>query len=135
MTSLDYGIVYLLSLVALLVIDGVWLGLIARQFYKDNIGHLMARKPDLRPAIVFYLIYVAGIIIFAVQPSLGYDTAMHAALLGALLGGLAYATYDLTNAATLKDWPVRMTVIDILWGGFLTGMVASFGYMAARWLA
>lgn len=132
MSFLQLLAVYMASLVSFLAIDGIWLGLVARNLYKDNLGHLMAAKPSWGPAIIFYLLYVAGVILFAVYPNLDKGSLAKAALLGAILGGLAYATYDLTNAATLKNWPLKITVIDILWGSLLTGIVAAIGYIVAQ---
>jgi uncharacterized membrane protein len=83
-------------------------------------------------AVIFYLIYILGIVLFAIQPALAADSLQKAVLLGAALGFFAYATYDLTNLATLKDWPVLLVVVDIAWGTFLTGAVAAAGYWLSK---
>jgi uncharacterized membrane protein len=135
MSFAQYLITYGLTLVAFLGIDAVWLGVIAKNLYKDNLGHLMAAKPSLLPAAIFYLLYVAGIMILAVHPALDKGSLTKAIVLGAIFGGIAYATYDLTNAATLKDWPLKITVLDILWGASLTAIVAGISYQIANWVS
>src|SRR5690606_39274446 len=114
--------------------DMVWLGVIAKNFYQDKLGHLLAPSPNWTAAILFYLVYIAGIIYFAILPSLDEGSLLKAAVSGALLGGLAYATYDMTNLATLKDWPIKIVIVDIIWGMVLTGSVATIGYLFAQWI-
>ena len=122
-------IAYLSAAVSFGVLDFLWLGWAGKNFYRPAIGELLAPSFRGGPALVFYAIYIAGIIWFAVRPGLSGGTS--AALLnGALLGGLAYATYDLTNQATMKVWPVHVTVVDIVWGAFATAVAA----MAATWV-
>lgn len=124
---------YLATLVVFLGIDAIWLGFVARETYRAGIGHLMADGFNLYAAIAFYLIYVAGIQIFAVQPSVGNGGWQKAVMLGALFGFFAYATYDLTNLATLRDWPLKLSLIDMAWGAVLTGIAAAAGaYVASR---
>ncbi len=134
MTFGDYVKLYLLTLVAFLAIDGVWLGVVARNLYGKHLGYLMAPKTVWPAAILFYLLYVVGVLVFAVVPGLQAGSLGRAALLGALLGLIAYATYDLTNLATVKGWPVLITVIDLAWGTALSAAVASIGYAIGRWL-
>lgn len=125
---------YLGTFAAFLAIDAVWLGLVAPKFYSGQIGHLMAPSPNLPAAGIFYAIYVVGVLVFAVLPADGVGP-MRAVALGALFGFIAYATYDLTNLATLRDWPILVTVVDLAWGTFLTGSVALVGYYISQWLA
>tara|TARA_B100002051_G_scaffold147570_1_gene139644 strand:+ start:11422 stop:11796 length:375 start_codon:yes stop_codon:yes gene_type:complete len=113
------------------LIDLVWLGWIGRKFYQEQIGFLMG-PVNWPAAILFYLIYIAGIIFFAVYPALSGGTVHKAFVLGALLGFFAYATYDLTNLATLKDWPLTMVVVDMVWGTLLTGCVAAASFLVAK---
>ena len=110
----------------IVILDLLWLGVIMKDFYRANIGHLMSGTIVWPAAIVFYVVYAVGIAFFASLPA---DSLQKAALLGLALGALAYATYDLTNNATLKDWPVIVTVADILWGAALTSVAASVGYL------
>ncbi len=115
--------VYLIALVVFLAIDMVWLGLVADGFYREYLGHLTG--PVYWPAaVVFYLVFVLGILVFAVAPGLRRGSAAVALGWGALFGFFTYATYDLTNYATLRDWPLVVVVADILWGVVLCGLVA-----------
>jgi uncharacterized membrane protein len=122
---------YVATLVVFVVVDLVWLGLVAKDFYRSSIGHLMGDGFNISAAIAFYLIYVAGILMFAVMPAASAGDAMKAAMMGAAFGFFAYATYDLTNMATLRDWPLFITLADIAWGSVLTSIAATIGYAVA----
>jgi uncharacterized membrane protein len=111
---------YLVTTGVFLLIDIAWLALIAPKLYKANIGHLMADKPNLPAAGVFYLLYIAALLFFVIDPALVKGSAWQAVWTGAFLGLVMYATYDLTNLATLKDWPLKITAIDLAWGTFIT---------------
>lgn len=126
---MTYAIAYLATAFVFLAIDYVWLAYIAKDFYARSIGHLMREVPDFGAAAGFYLIYVAGVVFFAVLPA---ESWKGAALRGALLGLLAYGTYDMTNLATLKGWPWKMAAVDMAWGMFLTASAALGGYLAIR---
>jgi len=130
-----YVKLYLLTFVAFLAIDGMWLGLVAKNLYRKYLGFLMTPNTVWAAAILFYVLYIAGVLVFAVLPGLESRSPGKAALLGALLGLIAYATYDLTNLATIKDWPLAVTVIDLAWGTAVSAAVASIGYLIGRWLA
>lgn len=123
---------YILTLFVFLLIDMVWLGLIAKNLYQKYLGDLLSDQVNWIAAFVFYFIYIAGVSIFAIYPSIKKKSAMNAALMGGLFGFFAYATYDLTNLATLKGWPLPIVFIDIIWGFFLTAMVSLSGYYIAR---
>ena len=125
---------YLLTLVAFFTVDMVWLGLIARGFYRKYLGFLMSPRPNWAAAFIFYLIFVAGLLIFCVLPGLEADSLSKALLFGALYGLFTYATYDLTNLATLKDWPLLITVVDILWGIALSTTTTAAGFIIGKWL-
>ena len=117
---------------ALFVIaDAIWLGLVARDFYKNQLGDLLSDRPVWSVAVAFYLLYLVGLVIFGVSPGLQASSMTTAVLYGALFGFFAYATYDLTNLATLKNWPVTMSVVDMAWGTVLSGSASAAGY----WLA
>lgn len=135
MTFGYYVKLYLLTLVAFLAIDGVWLGFVARNLYRKYLGFLMTPNTVWPAAILFYLLYIVGILVLAVVPGLNAGSLGKAALLGAVFGLVAYATYDLTNLATIKDWPLTITVIDLIWGTALSTAVATVGYLIGRWLA
>jgi uncharacterized membrane protein len=127
-----YGIAYLTTAVVFLAIDMVWLGFVAKTFYRDRIGHLLAEDFNLVAATGFYLFYVIGIVIFAVAPALQSGSWKTALTMGALFGLFAYATYDMTNLATLRGWPVAVTVVDMAWGTVITGVSATAGYFLTR---
>lgn len=119
---------YLSTLVVFLAIDLAWLGLAARGFYRKYLGFLMSPTPNWAAAGAFYLLFVGGLLYFAVLPGLQSGSLGKALLNGALFGLLTYATYDLTNLATLKDWPVVLTLVDIAWGVILSSLVTAAGY-------
>lgn len=123
---------YLITAVVFLGIDYVWLTQVAQRFYSGRIGHLMAEQPNLAAAGGFYVIYVVGILVFAVVPALKAESFGHAVLYGALFGFFTYATYDMTNFATLKNWPAMVVVVDVAWGVVLSGVSAGAGYALTR---
>lgn len=122
-----YGITTLIFF----AIDMVWLGVVARNLYKQKLGFILSPEVNWAAAIIFYLIYIGGILFFAVLPASKEMSWQTALLNGALLGGMCYATYDLTNMATIAKWPLEIVVIDIVWGMVLTGSVATLSYFAA----
>ena len=122
-------LIYLATLAVFLVIDLAWLGLVARDFYRNQLGALMASSFVWAAATLFYLLFVAGLMVFAVLPALDGGGWLKALLLGAAFGFFAYMTYDLTNLATLRDWPLGLTVVDIAWGTVLGAVVATVGYL------
>jgi uncharacterized membrane protein len=126
-----YLIAYIAVLLVMLVLDGTWLTLMVRSFYRPRLGELLLEKPNLVPAVAFYLLYGAGVVALAVGPALRGETWTVAAVSGAILGFVAYATYDLTNHATLRDWSSAVTVVDMAWGTFLTGTASAAAYWAA----
>lgn len=120
-----YGIAFVLFL----VIDLIWLGLIAKNLYQRQIGHLMAENVKWAAAIIFYVLFIGGLVFFAIYPAVQEGQWTKALLYGALFGFMAYATYDLTNLATLKDWPIQVTIIDLVWGTFLGASISSLTYL------
>jgi uncharacterized membrane protein len=123
-------VAYLATLIAFCALDFAWLGAIAKGFYARELGPLLLARPNLGAAVLFYLIYAAGVQIFCVHPALEAGSLPRAWLAGALFGFFAYATYDLTNLATLKDWSLPVAVVDLLWGTALTSAAAAAGYAA-----
>ncbi len=115
---------YLVSFGSLLLIDSVWLTKVAPKFYKSNIGHLMSDNPNLLSAGLFYLIYIVGVVVFVVSPAVTDKSLSFAATRGALFGLVAYSTFDLTSMAVFKNWPAKITIVDMLWGTILTMGVA-----------
>lgn len=120
---------FLVAFTTFLAIDGVWLTLIAKDFYAKHLGYLMAKTPNLTAAGIFYVIYVFGMVVLIIAPALQRGSLMTAVLTGALFGFCAYATYDLTNLATIRDWPLLVTIIDLIWGTVLSGSVAGITYL------
>jgi uncharacterized membrane protein len=123
---------YLIALPVFLAIDMVWLVFISKEFYAKHIGYLMAKNPNLLAALIFYLIFIAGLIVFVITPALDKKMWTQALLLGALFGLVSYATYDLTNLATVKDWPLIITIVDLIWGTVLAASVSVITFFIAR---
>jgi uncharacterized membrane protein len=131
---LKYIIAYLGTGVTFAALDAVYLTIAGSKVDRPLLDYALADTPKLPAAVAFYLMYIAGVLILAVEPN--KDAGLgKTARTGALLGAFAYATYDLTNQATLKIWATRITVIDICWGTFLTCVGASVGYLILRWSA
>jgi len=127
-----YVIAYVSTAFVFLAADFIWLGYIARSFYRDNLEGMLLEKPLMDVAGLFYGLYVVGIVIFGVMAGLRDDSWRSAAIYGALFGLFAYATYDLTNLATLKNWPMIVSVVDMAWGAFVTSLAATGGYLTVR---
>ncbi len=125
---------YLLTTIVFFAIDMLWLGLIAKGLYNKLLGGLLADQVNWTAAIIFYLLFIIGIFIFAIMPAVSKESFSHALLYGALFGFFTYATYDMTNLATLKGWPVQVVIIDVIWGAVLTASVSISGYSIMRWL-
>ena len=125
-------IAYAGTFLTLLVCDGIWLGLIARSFYRDQLGALILPSPNLALAALFYLFFTAAVVVLAVLPALSAGSITTALVHGAILGLAAYGTYDITNLATLRNWPLVMSVVDMAWGTALTALTAAGGYFAVR---
>ena len=122
-------IAYVATLLTFLLLDGLWLGVLMAPTYRELLGSLMLEKPLLLPAAVFYCLYVIGCVVFVVLPALSWQRA---AKLGALLGLVAYGTYDLTNWATLRDWSVQVSLMDWAWGTVATAVACTVGYLMAK---
>lgn len=123
---------YIASLLVFLAADALWLGVLMGPTYAEWLGPLMLAQPRLAPAAAFYLLIGIGLLVFGVLPGLRRSSLATTARLSALLGLMAYGTYDLTNYATLRDWPLALTLIDLVWGTFLCALAGSAGYLAAR---
>ena len=132
---LRLSLAYIGALVAMLVIDLLWLAVIAKNLYQSALGNLLADKPNLGAAFVFYLLYPVGVVYFAIAPALASASLGQAALRGALFGFFAYMTYEFTNLALIRGWPSSLVAIDIAWGVALTTGVAVAGYSAAKWVS
>jgi uncharacterized membrane protein len=120
---------YFIALPVFLVIDMIWLILVAKNFYSKHLGFLM--RPDVNwfAAIIFYLLYIGGLVLFVISPAVEKHSFLRALFYGAVFGLIAYATYDLTNLATLKDWPIVVTIVDLIWGIVLSAAVSTITYL------
>jgi uncharacterized membrane protein len=129
-----YLIAYGLTALVFLPLDFLWLRIVGQGFYRERLGDILADEFRLAPAVAFYLLYLVGVVIFAVQPALAAGSWLTALVYGALFGFFAYATYDLTNMATLRQWSWAVTVVDIAWGTVLTGFSAAVAFwLTSRW--
>lgn len=117
-------VVWTVALLIFLALDLVWLGVVAKNLYRQQLGHLLSQDVNWPAAVLFYLVFIAGVVFFVVRPALESGDGMRALTHGALFGFVAYATYDLTNQATMRDWPPLVTVVDLAWGTVLTAAVA-----------
>ena len=124
-------LIYLLTVPVFFMIDLFWLGVVAKDFYKRHLGYLMRDQVNWIAAISFYLLFIVGIVIFAVKPAVEVQSPLRALVYGALFGFFTYATYDLTNLATVKDWPLVVTAVDLAWGTALCGVVATASYFVS----
>ncbi len=127
---IKYFVAYAATAIAMIAIDLLWLGVIAKPLYQNGIGHLMAERPNIPIAILFYVIFPIALMIFAVLPNAAAAEWGKTLIAGALFGFFAYATYDLTNLATLKGWPIGLSVIDVIWGTFVSSVASAAGKAA-----
>lgn len=126
---------YGVALVIFFVVDMIWLGLVAKNFYRKELGFFLRDQPNWLAAITFYLLFIVGLVYFVIGPALK-EGDMSRALIGGLLFGLiTYSTYDLTNLATLKAWPLKITLIDMVWGTSLGGIVSTLTYIIIKKLS
>ena len=128
-----YAVVYAAILLPFCLLDAVWLTVMGKVLYKPTLGDILLPTVNLPPAIAFYLIYPIGIMVFAVLPALKAGSVTQALIYAALFGALAYATYDLTNFATVRNWTLQITLLDVAWGAFASAAAAAVSYYAARW--
>ena len=125
---------YLLTTLVFFVVDMLWLGLIAKNIYRKYLGALLSETVNWAAALIFYLLFIAGIFIFVIYPSIEKQSPERAIVLGAIFGLITYATYDLTNYATLKGFPVNVVIIDLIWGTFITTLVSISGYYITKYV-
>lgn len=125
---------YALTFVVFFIVDMAWLGFIAKDLYKKYLGGFLSEQVNWTAAVIFYLLFIVGVFIFAIMPSVEKNSVISAVTLGALFGFFTYATYDLTNLATLKGWPITIVFIDIIWGSVLTGIVSTAGFYIVKYV-
>ena len=126
---------YLLTTIVFFAVDMTWLGFLAKDIYKKYLGGFLSDKINWPAAIIFYLLFIIGIFYFAILPAVEKNSLTKAIISGALFGFFTYATYDLTNLATLKNWPLPIVFIDIVWGAVLTCIVSIAGFYIVKWVA
>ena len=132
MTIKQMFVLYLITLAVFFLIDMIWLGVVAKGFYRRHLGSMLSPKVNWAAAILFYLLFIVGLLVFVIRPALAGGKPLQALFLGALLGLISYATYDLSNLATLKDWPIVVTVVDLVWGSVLGGSVSLIAALIGR---
>lgn len=123
---------YFIALPVFILIDIIWLGFLAKDFYAKQIGTLMKTDVNWIAAVIFYLIFIAGLVVFVINPAMEKGSWTQALLFGAFFGLVCYATYDLTNLAVAKDWPILVTIVDLMWGGFISASVSIITYFIAN---
>ncbi len=126
---------YILTFAVFLLVDMLWLGVIARNIYRKYLGSFLTGEVNWTAAFIFYLLFIIGISIFVIYPAVTKNSFLHALVFGALFGVVTYATYDLTNLATLGGWPIKIVVIDILWGAVISGVVSLAGFYITSWFS
>jgi uncharacterized membrane protein len=134
MTPYKLILSYVLTTLVFFAVDMVWLGFLAKGFYRKHLGGFLSDQVNWTAAIVFYLLFIVGIFVFVILPSIEKGSLLRAIGLGAFFGIITYATYDLTNLATLKNWPTIIVMVDIAWGAVLTAIVSAAGYGIVKWL-
>lgn len=132
MTAKQIFVMYLITLAVFFLIDMIWLGVVAKGFYRRHLGPMLSPKVNWAAAVLFYLLFIVGLLVFVIKPALVGGEPIKALFFGALLGLISYATYDLTNLATLKDWPLVVTVVDLIWGAVLGGAVSFISVLIGR---
>jgi uncharacterized membrane protein len=128
---MQHAALYIFTLLSFGVLDAIWLTTTASTLYKPTLGDILLATPKIAPLVAFYLTYPVALVIFAGAPAVKAGSAMPALIYGGLFGAFAYATYDLTNFATLRNWTLQLTVIDVLWGTFASGLASVIGYVVA----
>jgi uncharacterized membrane protein len=126
---------YFATLAVFFAVDMLWLGVISRAFYKKHLGYLMTPDVNWYAALIFYFLFILGILVFVVLPGLKENDLPMMLIKAAFFGLVTYATYDLTNLATVRDWPLIITIVDLIWGMVLTTIVSLAGFFIGKWMA
>lgn len=126
---------YLVAFGVFLVVEGIWLMVIAKDFYQKEIGFIMTKSPKIIPVVIFSLVFVFGLVFFVINPALVKDSWKYALIVGLLFGFISYATYDLTNLANLQDWPLKVTIIDLIWGSSMSAIVSTLSFFIVKLLS
>jgi len=120
---------YIVSVPVFFIVDMIWLGVIAKDFYRKALEPLITPNINWIAAIIFYLLFLVGVLIFALLPGMEKRSLVYTITMAALFGFIAYATYDLTNLATIRDWPLMLSIVDMIWGSFLSASTATLTYL------
>ncbi|SRR6056297_808123 len=120
---------YIITFIVFIILDAIWLGLIARKLYSSKLGYIMKSNVNWLAALIFYLIFIGGLVFFVVEPSISQESLTYAIKAGLIFGFVTYATYDLTNLSTIRDWPLSITLIDLAWGSTLGLLTSTFSYL------
>lgn len=123
---------YLITVIVFFAVDIVWLGVISKNLYREYLGYIMSPSVNWTAALIFYFLFIAGLVFFVINPSLEKKSLIYAILAGGFFGLIAYGTYDLTNLATLKGWPLKITIIDLIWGTFLNAATSAITFIIAQ---
>jgi uncharacterized membrane protein len=126
--------VYLIAFAVFLVIEGSWLAVVAKDFYKKEIGFILSKSPKVIPTVIFSLVFVFGLVFFAINPALVKNSWSYALLAGLLFGLVSYSTYDLTNHASLEGWPLKVTIVDLIWGSSMSAFVSTISFFIVKML-
>lgn len=124
--------VYFITILVFFFVDMIWLGIISKNLYKTYLGHLMATNVNWAAALIFYFIFIMGLVFFVINPALEKESLIYALLVGGFFGLITYGTYDLTNLATIKDWPLNITIIDLIWGTVLNSATSGITFMVVQ---
>lgn len=125
---MNYIKMYLIALIVFVIIDAIWLMFISKNLYQKELGYLLTSNPNFIAAVIFYLLFLVGLVYFVINPAIGKESIKLLLISGALFGLITYATYDLTNLATIKSWPLKITIIDLIWGTSLSTLVSLCTY-------
>ncbi len=123
---------YLVAFIVFMVVEGMWLVVVAKNFYKKEIGFLMSESPKILPTVIFSLVFVVGLVFFVINPALLEDSWKYALVVGLLFGFISYSTYDLTNLATLEKWPLKVTIVDLVWGSSMSAIVSTISFFILK---
>ena len=125
---------YIIAFSLFLGMDMLWLGVVAKNYYRSQVGDLLKDPFSIAPALLFYAVYIFGLVLFVISPSIQKSSVLDALLYGAVFGFVCYATYDLTNLATVKNWPLQLVFVDILWGTVLSTFTSFVAYKIYFWI-
>nr|WP_300006294.1 DUF2177 family protein [Tissierella sp.] len=128
----DFIKMFLVAFVVFMLVEGIWLVVVAKEFYKKEIGYIMSKSPKLIPTVVFSLVFVIGLVFFVIKPALLKDSWQYALLVGIFFGLVTYSTYDLTNHANLEGWPLKVTIVDLIWGGSMSAIVSTLSFFILK---